>query len=206
MGRLVAMSRREDILRFLRVRGDASLAELAQHVELSKQGVIRHVEALEQAGLIERTSAAHDGPGRPEHRYRATHAPADLVPGAHRELAAELVEFLPDGELERFFKMRAERLEKRYAEQLAGLDLEGRVRELARLASEAGHMAEVVTTPDGNLAIRHCNCPIQEVAAMAGHPCRQEQSMYERLLGRPVERMTWIAENDSTCTYEIEKG
>lgn len=198
------MSRREEILRFLRAQGDASLAELAQHVDLSKQGVLRHVEALEHAGLIERTAAAHEGPGRPEHRYRATHAAADLVPGAHRELAAELVEFMPDSELERFFKMRAERLEKRYSEQMEGLDLEGRARELARLATEAGHMAEVVTMPDGNLGIRHCNCPIQEVAARAGHPCRQEQVMYERLLGRPVERMTWIAQNDSTCTYEIE--
>lgn len=204
MGRIGLVGRREEIIRFLRSRGEATLAELADHAEVSKQAVLRHVEALEAAGLVEHVAAHHTGPGRPEHRYRATAAPADLVPGAHRELATELVEFMPNDELERFFKMRAERLEQKYAERLDGLDFEGRVRELARLASEAGHMAEVVTMPDGNLGIRHCNCPIQEVAARSGHACQQERVMYERLLGRPVERMTWIAENDSNCTYEIE--
>jgi predicted ArsR family transcriptional regulator len=198
------VGRREDILRFLRSNGEASLAELAEHAELSKQGVLRHVETLEAAGLIERISVAPAGPGRPEHHYRATPAAADLVPGAHRQLATELMDFLPNAELERFFKMRAERLEKQYAERLAGLDFEGRVRELARLASEAGHMAEVVTMPDGNLGIRHCNCPIQEAATRSGHPCQQEQVLYQRLLGKQVERMTWIAHNDSNCTYEIK--
>ncbi len=204
MGRIGGVGRREEILRHLRSEGEASLAEIAQQVELSKQGTLRHVDALLAAGLIERVAAAPSGPGRPEHRYRPTAAPADVVPGVHRQLASELVEFMPNDELERFFKMRAERLERAYAERLAGLDFESRVRELARLATEAGHMAEVVTMPDGNLAIRHCNCPIQDVAARAGHPCQQEQVMYQRLLGKPVQRMSWLAENDSNCTYEIE--
>jgi len=55
---------------------------------------------------------------------------------------------------------------------LAGLDFEGRVRELAKLATEHGHMAEVVELPEGGLAIRHCNCPIQDVAARTGCPAR----------------------------------
>lgn len=206
MARIGFVGRREEILRHLRAQGDASLAELAEHAELSKQGVLRHVEALEAAGLIERVEGPHSGPGRPEHRYRALAAPVDMAPAVHRQLATELVDFLPSSQLERFFKMRAERLEKEYAERLAGLDFEGRVRELARLASEAGHMAEVVTLPDGNLAIRHCNCPIQDVAVRAGHPCQQEQVMYQRLLGKPVQRMTWLAGNDSNCTYEIENN
>jgi predicted ArsR family transcriptional regulator len=204
MGTIADVGRREDILRFLRSNGEASLAELAEHAELSKQGVLRHVEALEAAGLIERIAVAHAGPGRPEHHYRAIPAAADLVPGAHRKLATELLDFMPNDELEAFFKMRAERLEKQYAERLAGLDFEGRVRELARLATEAGHMAEVVTMPDGNLGIRHCNCPIQDAAARSGHPCQQEQVMYQRLLGKQIERMTWMTQNDSNCTYEIK--
>jgi len=205
MGKLLVVERKEAILLFLKVRGDASLAELAERMELTKQGALRHVEGLEARGLIERVpdSQAHDGPGRPEHHYRLTPAAADLFPHAHRQLASELVDFMESDQLDRFFKARAARLEREYAARLAGLDLEARVRELARLASEAGHMTEVVEMGGGKLALKHCNCPIQDVAAKAGHPCRHEQDMYERLLGAEVERTAWMAGTDNNCTYEI---
>ena len=107
---------------------------------------------------------------------------------------------------ERFFERRAERLEAEYAPRLAGLDFEARVRELAKLATEHGHMAEVVELPEGGLAIRHCNCPIQDVAARTGLPCVNEQQMYERLLGAQVTRSTWMAEAASDCTYEVKES
>lgn len=198
------MGRREEILLFLKANGEATLAELAEHAQVTKQGVLRHVEALEQRGLVERATGAHDGPGRPEHRYRLTPAAAELFPHSHRELAVELVDFMERDQLDKFFKARAARVEGEYAEKLAGLDFEGRVRELARLATEAGHMTEVLTMPDGSVAIRHCNCPIQDVAARTGTPCQQEQAMYARLLGKNLERTTWLGADDTSCTYQIK--
>jgi len=91
--------------------------------------------------------------------------------------------------------------------RLAGLGFDERVRELARLATEHGHMAEVVELPGGGLAIRHCNCPIQDVAARTALPCQNEQQMYERLLGASVERSTWVREAAADCTYQVrERG
>jgi len=116
------------------------------------------------------------------------------------------VEFLNEEQLQRFFERRAARLEAEYAPRLAGLDFEARVRELARLASERGHMAEVVELPAGGLAIRHCNCPIQDVAVRTPLPCKNEKEMYERLLGAPVERSTWVREAASDCTYQVKEG
>lgn len=197
------MGRREQILLFLKAHGEASLAELAGAGGLTKQGILRHLDALEERGLVERIAGEHTGPGRPEHRFRLAPAADELFPHAHRELAAELVDFMERDQLERFFAARTARVEREYAGKLAGLDFEARVRELARLASAAGHMAEVVATPHG-VAIRHCNCPIQDVAARSGTPCRHEQAMYQRLLGRPVERSTWLADHDTSCTYEIK--
>src|SRR6266568_2793834 len=122
------------------------------------------------------------------------------------EVAAHLVEFLSEEQLKRFFERRTARLEAEYAPRLAGLDFDARVRELARLATEHGHMAEVVELPAGGLAIRHCNCPIQDVAARTGLPCVNEQQMYERLLGAPVNRSTWMREKASDCTYEVKES
>jgi predicted ArsR family transcriptional regulator len=67
-------------------------------------------------------------------------------------------------------------------------------------------MAEVVELGDGGLAIRHCNCPIQDVAVRNPLPCQNEQQMYARLLGAPVERSTWVRESAPDCTYEIKEG
>jgi hypothetical protein len=87
--------------------------------------------------------------------------------------------------------------------KLAGLTLEQKVKRIGELASASGHMTEVVENGDGSFAIRHCNCPIGDVAAETGHPCHREQSMYERLLGTTVERTTWLANNDAACTYVV---
>lgn len=197
-------SKRETILAFLKTHGQATLGEIAAHLEVSKQGALRHLETLESSGLATVASVPH-GRGRPENVYRLTAAAGDHFPDGHRELTGELVDFMPDGQLKEFFERRAARLEAEYAPQLAGLDLGSRIRELARLATEHGHMAEVVELPGGGLALRHCNCPIQDVAARTGLPCQNEQQMYQRLLGADVVRSTWMAEAGNDCTYEMKE-
>ncbi len=197
-------SKRETILSFLKTQGHARLGEIAAHLEVSKQGALRHLEALEAAGLATVASATPHGRGRPENVYQLTAAAGDHFPDGHRELTGQLVEFMSDVQLKHFFERRAARLEAEYAPRLAGLDFEARVRELSKLATEHGHMAEVVELAEGGLAIRHCNCPIQDVASRTGLPCVNEQQMYERLLGAPVSRSTWMAEAASDCTYEVK--
>ena len=199
-------SRRETILAFLKTRGHASLGEVAAHLEISKQGALRHMEALETDGLATAAPPGEHRRGRPENLYQLTPAAHDHFPHTHRELAGDLVEFLSQEQLQLFFERRAARLEAEYAPRLAGLDFEARVRELAKLATEHGHMAEVVELQGGGLAIRHCNCPIQDVAARTGLPCLNEQQMYERLLGAPVTRSTWMREAAPDCTYEVKES
>ena len=199
-------SKRDAILAFLKTRGQATLGEIAAHLEVSKQGALRHMEALDQAGLATVATAEPHGPGRPENVYRLTPAAGERFPDGHRELTGELVDFMSNEQLKEFFTRRAARLEAEYAPRLAGLDFEERVRELARLASAHGHMAEVVDLGDGGLAIRHCNCPIQDVAARTGLPCVNEQQMYERLLGTEVARTTWMAESADDCTYVMKES
>ena len=198
--------KRVAILAFLKTRGQATLGEVASHLEVSKQGALRHLEGLEAAGLATMAPALPHGPGRPENAYRLTAAAGEHFPTGHRELTGELVDFMTNEQLKQFFERRAARLEAEYAPRLAGLDFEARVRELARLATEHGHMAEVVELDEGGLAIRHCNCPIQDVAARTGLPCVNEQHMYERLLSADVERTTWMAEAADDCTYVMKEN
>jgi predicted ArsR family transcriptional regulator len=197
-------SRRDTILSFLKTHDHATLAQVAAHLEVSKQAALRHLEGLESAGLATMASVPH-GRGRPENVYRLTAAAGEHFPDGHRELTGELVDFMSSEQLKEFFEKRAARLEAEYAPQMAGLDFASRVRELARLATEHGHMAEVVELAEGGLAIRHCNCPIQDVAARTGLPCQSEQEMYQRLLGADVIRSTWMAESANDCTYQMKE-
>jgi DeoR family suf operon transcriptional repressor len=199
------MDRKTDVLTLLKLRGEARLSEVAEHLGLTRQGALRHLEALQAQRLVEVFPAQPKGRGRPGHVYRLTAAASESFPSGHRQLATELVDFMESAELERFFAARARRLEAEYSVRLAGLDFEGRVRELARLARESGHMTEVVERVDGSLQLRHCNCPIQDVAARGGHACRQEQMLYERLLGATVARSSWLGSGDANCTYDITK-
>jgi predicted ArsR family transcriptional regulator len=199
-------TRKDTILAFLKKRGSATLGEIASHLEVSKQAALRHLESLEASGLATMATAEARRRGRPESVYSLTSAAGNHFPDGHRELSGELVEFISEEQLKHFFERRAARLEAEYAPRLAGLDFEGRVRELARLATVHGHMAEVVELSEGGLAIRHCNCPIQDVAARTGLPCLSEQQMYERLLGTPVSRSTWMAEAANDCTYEVKEN
>src|SRR5438105_14605939 len=199
-------SKRDTILAFLKTRGHATLGEIAAHLDVSKQGALRHLEALELSGMATMAPAEAHRPGRPESVYQLTPAAGERFPDGHRELTGELVDFMTQQQLQRFFERRAARLEAEYAPRLAGLDFEARVHELARLATEHGHMAEVVELGEGGLAIRHCNCPIQDVAARTGLPCLNEQQMYERLLGADVARTTWMAEAADDCTYVMKES
>jgi DeoR family transcriptional regulator, suf operon transcriptional repressor len=199
-------SRRETILAFLKMHGQATLGEIASHLEVSKQGALRHLEALEADGLATVGVAERHGRGRPEHVYKLTAAAGEHFPEGHRELTGQLVEFMSTEQLQRFFAQRAARLEAEFAARLTGLDFDARVHELARLATEHGHMAEVVELEEGGLAIRHCNCPIQDVAARTGLPCQNEQQMYQRLLGTEVRRSTWMPDAADDCTYEMKEA
>ena len=87
-------SRREVILAFLKTHGPATLAEIAAHLEVSKQGALRHLEVLEGSGLATVATADTHRRGRPENVYKLTAAAGDHFPDGHRELTGQLVDFM----------------------------------------------------------------------------------------------------------------
>src|SRR2546427_13046479 len=87
-------SRRETILAFLKIRGHASLGEVAAHLEISKQGALRHMEALEADGLATGAPAEEHRRGHPGNAYSSAPAAYARFPHARREPAAPRVEFL----------------------------------------------------------------------------------------------------------------
>src|SRR5438552_2911007 len=83
-------SRREVILAFLKTHGPATLAEIAAHLEVSKQGALRHLEVLEGSGLATVATADTHRRGRPENVYKLTAAAGDHSPDGRRELTGQV--------------------------------------------------------------------------------------------------------------------
>ena len=60
--------------------------------------------------------------------------------------------------------------------------------------------------PGVHVALGSEQCNGMGCAARTGLPCVNEQQMYERLLGAPVKRSTWMREAANDCTYEVKES
>ncbi len=203
----------------LKRRGEATLADVADVVDLATETVREHLNALTARGLVERVGRRRNGPGRPRIVYGLSDRGEALFP--HREgvllgeLATHLVESGRENVLEEFFERRIGEQRSDAASRLEGLEGRERVREVARILSDQGFMAEVeeVEATDGEargseeevgaLLLRLCHCPLKDLVAASRLPCRAEIEFVEELLGQDLSREAWMPEGDHSCTYRI---
>jgi predicted ArsR family transcriptional regulator len=185
--------------------------EVAAAFDLTDTAVRQHLEALEQAGLVERTSAPPQGRGRPPVRWKLTPLAHDLFPDRHADLTVELIAAIREsvGEvgLERVVASRAARQLQTYRRALpepGRASVKVRVRRLAELRSAEGYLAEAV--PDGAdmLLVEH-HCPICDAAATCQGPCRAELELFQQTLcdDVTVERTQHVLSGDLRCAYRI---
>lgn len=83
-------------------------------------------------------------------------------------------------------------------------NLISRLSKLMGFLEEEGFMPEVDPGRKyGQVIIKECNCPFSEVVKETRLPCKLEAMFYQKLFGEEVERTSYIAEGDFSCTYEI---
>lgn len=190
------------VLDAVKRRGQASLLELAATLGLTRETLREHLNALGAAGMVERAGVRRGGRGRPEVMYRLTPAAEALFPQRDGELLGELAAWLTaegdEAALRRFFDQWSGRRRAAAMERVAGLRGRERLREVARILSEEGYMAEV----EGD-ALRLCHCPIRNVVAATRAPCRAELALVQDLLGRPLTRTDYLPDGGASCSYEV---
>ena len=185
--------------------------EVAADFDLTDTAIRQHLEALEQAGLVERTSAPPQGRGRPPVRWRLTALANDLFPDRHADLTVDLISAIREavGEegLDRVVANRLERQLAAYRKTLPDPErtsVKVRVRRLAELRSAEGYLAEAL--PDGAdmLLVEH-HCPICEAASACQGLCRSELELFQQALGDDVtvERTQHVLAGDLRCAYRI---
>lgn len=196
-----------ELLDRIKRRGEATLAELETDTGLARETVRDHCKGLAGQGLVERAGLRRRGPGRPQVVYRLSPGAERLFPRREGALLRELAEFLvADGRealLERFFEARTRAKKAGLERRLAGLSGEVRLREVARILSQDGFVAEAATDPGGERRLRLCHCPLRDLVAVSDLPCRAEMDLVEELVGEPLARESFMPHGDSSCTYRL---
>ena len=200
---------RRAIARLLKTEGTLNTAQLAKRLRLTTMGVRQHLNALQAEKLV----ASEERPvplGRPAKFWRLTGDADRLFPEAYAELSVALIgavgtSFGAEG-LKRVLDARAAKQQSDYQARIAKFrSWEGKLRELARVRTEEGYMAEV--QPDGRTGLLFIenHCPICAAASACQGFCTSELDLFRSVLGPAVtvERAEHIVSGDRRCVYRV---
>jgi predicted ArsR family transcriptional regulator len=210
----IARGAQQRVARALLESGAATVAELADRLELSGAAVRKHLDDMLHAGLVDCADRPPYGPdnrkrgrGRPARFYHLTPEGRDSFETSYEDVAVGALRFLAerDGEdaVMDFARSRVAELEGRYAEQMAGVEEhDDRIDVLADALTSAGYAAVAVPTANGTQLCQH-NCPVAHVAEEFPQFCEAETEAFGRLVGTHVMRLATLAHGDGVCTTHI---
>jgi predicted ArsR family transcriptional regulator len=203
---------RQEILELLRRKGELTVRDLAQELELTQMSVRLHLSVLARDGLL-KARQVHQPVGRPYFAYTLTERADDLFPKAYWRLAERLLDAVEQrcgaGAVEQVLDGVIEGMEARYADRLSGKSLEARVETLVAILCEEGFMAESESA-EGGFVVRANNCPYARVARSHPDLCGAECSFICRCLtgddaNVAVERTMFRLDGDACCSYSVQR-
>jgi len=205
--RLSAPRRR--ILDLLKVRGPSDAQALALRMGISRMAVRQHLYSLHEERLVTYAVEAR-ALGRPAKVWRLTPAAENLFPDMHADLCVSLVNALCaalgrkalDSTLDVIVGAQVESYTVRMT---AGSSLFRRLKELVRMRTEEGFVAQLQAAEDGSYHLIENHCPIRSAAAAYPGFCAAEWEAFRRLLGpeTAIERLEHMQEGDRRCLYLV---
>jgi predicted ArsR family transcriptional regulator len=142
------------------MKGGADTAQLAGRLDLHPNGVRRHLERMEDAGLVERT-AARGGTGRPPDRWAvcAGANPGGDRPSGYAELAAWLARVIPAGPRR---EREVEKAGRQIGAELAPQGTNDPLRDLREITIALGFQPDLEVPAAGELKCCLGNCPYRD--------------------------------------------
>lgn len=192
-----------DLLR----RGEATVADLAEEIDVTKNAVRSHLDRLGRDGLVTEVGK-RPAARKPETLYGLTEEAEELYPRAYDLLLSlfleELEERLDDEERREILDRIGRRLAERRGGLAAGDDLRARVEQAAGVLDEMGGMAEVVFR-DEAYEIRGFSCPLAGVVSEHPDVCGVAEVLLAEITGASVREMCDHGDTPR-CRFEVEGG
>ena len=204
---------RAAVLDRVKREGPVTAETLAAAIGITAMAVRQHLAGLEAEGFAESETRA-GGRGRPAKLWRATRDADAHFPDAHAHLAADLIQQMKkafgEAGLERIIKLRTALQARAYRDAMtAKQSLKARLDALAAIRAKEGYMAEIRRDPDtGAWLFVENHCPICAAAQLCTGLCREELSLFHRVLGRDVriERISHILAGAGRCAYRVTQA
>jgi predicted ArsR family transcriptional regulator len=198
---------RRRIIEILKENGTATVAELANQLEMAQVSVRHHLDILMGEGLVSCPGVRrHNGAGRPSQVYELTTSAMKLFPQRHQALAngmlTELKALLPTEQVRDLFRRLAEKTSREAPGTVPGQSLEARVAQIAEFLTEKGYVARW-EAKDNGYELHVCNCPYAGVSEQHAELCLMDQAMMEHLIPGTIRIESHALDGTSRCTYVI---
>lgn len=199
-------SAKRQILLTLKRRGTVSLTDMAGELRISKMATLKHLNALEAKGLVERSFKAGRR-GRPRAFFNLSKNSATLFPEAYTHMTLSALNFIEEklgrDAVVRLLKQRAQEVLDANRNRIPEGGLSDRVGELVRIRDEGGYMAELGTARKNVVEMMEHNCPIMAVAETYPEACGVEREMFQNLIRADVETSHRVVAGDPVCRFLI---
>jgi DeoR family suf operon transcriptional repressor len=197
------------VLYAVRRRGEATVVDVAEMLDMTPSGARQHLTGLVDAGLLEAGEAtrAAGQQGRSERTYCITPAAEALFPRAYGELTNQLLHYVPAGAVtEAFEHRRDDRISGARARLATKRSFEAKVRELGRILDEDGYLAGVEKIGRDAYRVAERNCAIFAVAREHPQACSTELEFLRAALPEAdIERVTHMMAGSHACSYEVRR-
>ena len=196
------------IVFYIKTKGPASTAVLAQTLGMTPEAARLQVQKLVTAGLIEGRQEAGTGVGRPRQHWALTDVGHSRFPDTHAQLTMQLIgsvrQLFGEEGLDRLITQRETESQALYAQQCDGPSWEVRLAQLAELRTREGYMARVEQIDEGWLLIED-HCPICAAARTCQGFCRSELQLFQFVLGGGVtiRREEHLLSDARRCVYRV---
>jgi predicted ArsR family transcriptional regulator len=202
---------RKHILELLKERDGATVAELAESLNMAPVSVRHHLDILQGDNLISVDRLERKGNvGRPQQIYALTTVANEHFPDNFAALAAGLVRqlkrVLPPEQVEAAFKALAHDFAGNVQPSLADLSVEERLEQVTHFLNERGYLARWEANEvaeDGSFLLHKCNCPYAGVSDEHNELCLMDQALINELMGESCQRTQSMAKDGRCCTYRV---
>lgn len=197
---------RRAILGFIKHKGGATAAEVAEHMRITREGARQQLQALEQEGWIAAAPESRSGVGRPALRFQITLAGDHLFPKNYDALSLTLVDAVANqlGEeaLTVLLKALTDQQVKQWESRLQDKSLPERIRMLKNIYFEDDPYSSVKKDARGYTLVER-NCPYLNVAMSMPRLCSVTVSTLIRLLGVRVVREERFQDGHRRCVFRV---
>jgi predicted ArsR family transcriptional regulator len=199
---------RRKLLVHLKLRGGATISELASDLGTSGEAVRQQLAPLETEGSVfrEGETVAQVGAGRPAVRFRLTKEGERLFPKSYDDLAVMVVdavrEELGDEALVRILTRLTDQRVANLAPRMRKLPLREKMDQLRAIYDAEDPFIEV-REAEGGYELIERNCPFLSVATLRPLLCSCTVSVLTRLLERPVVREKRFQDGQGCCSFRV---